>query len=159
MARADSRALEATGFNPFLFAGIGQEFNGMTLSVISLFAREGSDPWLEAGRLAGMSEAEAVTSLSHAIAAMPESPWTLTDAGPIATRLIALLPGGLGTPAAVASVQLPMTTLAWWTRRRMGVALLIVVLGIAAMAATTWTAPVIAMSPSASTGKIGARSQ
>lgn len=85
-------ALAQTGLNDFLFGDIGIEANGMMLSVVSLFARRGNDPWVEAGRLAALSKAAAVESLAGTIAAMPGGHWNLVDASPIAVRLIDLLP-------------------------------------------------------------------
>jgi hypothetical protein len=85
--------------NEFLFAPVGTEANGMTLSVVSVFARLGNDPWLEAGRLARLPKPEATESLARIIASMPTSIWPLQAATTIATRLIALLPtqsGNLG---------------------------------------------------------------
>ena len=93
MTTSSVRGLEQTGLNTVLFAPIGTEANGMTLSVISALARRGTDPWGEAGRLAGLSKSAAIESLTHTIADMPDSPWNLTDAAPIAARLVALLPG------------------------------------------------------------------
>lgn len=92
MAAPDVTALQRSDLNQFLFADIGTEANGMTLSVISVFARRGSDPWTEAGRLAGLSKADAADSLAGMIASMPKSLWALPDAIVIAVRLIGLLP-------------------------------------------------------------------
>jgi hypothetical protein len=64
----------------------------MTLSVMSVFARRGADPWTEAGRLAALPKADAADSLAAMIAGMPRSLWALPDAGVIAVRLIGLLP-------------------------------------------------------------------
>ena len=52
MANTDAFALQQSGFNAFLFAPVGTEANGMTLSLVSVFARAGNDPWAEAGSLA-----------------------------------------------------------------------------------------------------------
>ena len=92
MATSGVHALRGTGLNDFLFADVGIEANGMTLSVVSIFARQGSDPWREAGRLAELPKAEATSSLARTIAGMPQSLWSLSDAAPIAARLIELLP-------------------------------------------------------------------
>jgi hypothetical protein len=75
-----------------LFAPVGTEANGMTLSLVSVFARLGDDPWREAVRLAGLPKLEAIESLARTIAGMPTSTWPLPDATAIATRLIGLLP-------------------------------------------------------------------
>jgi hypothetical protein len=92
MPSTDAFALRRSGFNEFLFAPIGTEANGMTLSLVSVFARAGNDPWLEAGRLAGLPKSEATESLARSIAGMPTSIWPLQAAMAIADRLIALLP-------------------------------------------------------------------
>jgi hypothetical protein len=92
MPSTDAFALRQSGFNEFLFAPVGTEANGMTLSLVSVFARAGNDPWLEAGRLAGLPKSEATESLARSIAGMPASIWPLQAAMTIADRLIALLP-------------------------------------------------------------------
>jgi hypothetical protein len=92
VATPDVTALQRSDLNEFLFAGIGTEANGVTLSVVSVLARQGGDPWREADRLATLSKADAADSLAHTIADMPRSPWTLPDAATIAVRLIGLLP-------------------------------------------------------------------
>ena len=103
MPSTDAFALRRSGLNEFLFAAIGTEGNGMRLSVLSVFARLGHDPWKEAGRLAGLPKLEAAESLARTIAGMPTSIWPLPVAMEIATCLIAFLPvqsakPGLGSP-------------------------------------------------------------
>ena len=56
---SDAFAFRQSGLNEFLFAPVGTEANGMTLSLVSVFARLGNDPWLEAGRLAKLPISEA----------------------------------------------------------------------------------------------------
>jgi hypothetical protein len=92
VATPDVTTLPRSDLNQFLFADIGTEANGMTLSVMSVFARRGADPWTEAGRLAGLSKADAAESLASMIAGMPKSLWALPEAIVIAVRLIGLLP-------------------------------------------------------------------
>jgi hypothetical protein len=92
MPSTDAFALKRSGLNNFLFAAVGNEPNGMTLSLVSVFARLGNDPWGEAARLAGLPKTEAIDSLARTIANMPRSGWALPDAVAIATRLIPLLP-------------------------------------------------------------------
>jgi len=92
VAAPDVTTLQRSDLNQFLFADIGTEANGTTLSVLSVFARRGSDPWTEAGRLAGLPKAEATDSLARMIASMPNSLWALPDAVIIAVRLIGMLP-------------------------------------------------------------------
>ncbi len=93
MAEQDAFALGRSNLNGFLFADIGIEGNGMPLSVMSALAREGLDPWQEAGRLARLPRATARDGLARLIAAMPASLWPLADATAIAARLVTLLPG------------------------------------------------------------------
>jgi hypothetical protein len=103
LASPDATALLRSNLNDFLFANVGLEARGMTLSVISLLARQGLDPWREAGRLADLPNAEATDSLARTIADMPQSLWNITDATMIARRLTGMLPGrsakGAASPA------------------------------------------------------------
>jgi hypothetical protein len=99
VADTDVFSLDKSDLNGFLFADIGLESSGMPLSVISLLARLGLDPWLEAGRLARLPPGLAADGLARSIAAMPASLWPMSDATPIAARLVALLPGRGEGPA------------------------------------------------------------
>ena len=92
MVMSDVTALQRSDLNEFLFADVGTEASGMMLSVVSLFARQGNDPWREAGRLADLPRAAATDSLTRSIADMPLGRWNLPDAAAIAARLIGLLP-------------------------------------------------------------------
>ena len=104
MPSNDAFALRQSGFDEFLFAPVGTEATGMTLSLVSVFARAGYDPWQEALRLAGLPKPEAIESLARSIAGMPASLWPLQAAMAIADRLVALLPtrpGGAGSSPSV----------------------------------------------------------
>jgi hypothetical protein len=92
VATPDVTAFQRSDLNEFLFADVGTEANGMTLSVVSVLARQGSDPWREADRLAELPKAEAADSLARTIAGMPRSLWDLPAAILIAARLTGLLP-------------------------------------------------------------------
>ena len=110
MPNSDVFALRRSGLNEFLFAPVGTEANGMTLNLVSVFARLGNDPWREAGRLAGLPKSEAIESLAQIIAGMPTCVWPLPAATAIATRLIALLPmqsdkSGYGRPASPSAAK------------------------------------------------------
>jgi hypothetical protein len=102
MGNSDVFSLQHSGLNEFLFAPVGTEPNGTSLSLLSVFARLGADPWGEAGRLAKLPKHDAIDSLATTIAEMPRSAWSLPDATTIATRLVALLPSR-GTPSAPSS--------------------------------------------------------
>lgn len=93
MAYHDAFILQHSDLNPFLFAEVGTERNGMSsLTVVSVIARLGEDPWKEARRMSTLPKTAATDYLARIIARMPASPWALTDATAIATRLVSLLP-------------------------------------------------------------------
>lgn len=103
MTSPNGLVLQTSDLNPFLFAGIGTEPNGSALTVLSLLARLGSDPWSEARRLANLPEKTAAEWLAGCIARTPLAPESPGDAHQVATTLVALLPpkAGLGRVAAV----------------------------------------------------------
>ena len=98
-------SLQYSSLNGFLFADVGVEANGMTLSVLSTLARRGMDPWQEAERLAKLPRTEAVDGLAQIIATTPPSRWSLLDARAIAPRLVALLPAPGAGPYNASSAQ------------------------------------------------------
>jgi len=50
-------------YDAFLFESLGVEDNGMDLSVLSVLARAGVDPWAEAKRLAGLPRQAAIAAI------------------------------------------------------------------------------------------------
>ncbi|MGE0213422.1 MAG: hypothetical protein AB7S41_17160 [Parvibaculaceae bacterium] len=80
------------GLAEFLASPIGEEKNGMELSLLSALVRLNLDPWEEAIRLTQMTRGAAVQSLTRTIAKVPVGKWQSTDAGPIASRLMERLP-------------------------------------------------------------------
>jgi hypothetical protein len=76
----------------FLFAQVGNEADGVPLSVISALTRLGLDPWEEAGRLSSLSDREAAEQLARLIADLPSHTDRLHDAREIAGGLVSLLP-------------------------------------------------------------------
>ena len=79
-------------YDAFLEAPLGEQPNGMTVSVFSALARFGIDPRREAERLAGLSDAAAAASLEGMIAQVSDGHWTGFDAKDVAKRAISLLP-------------------------------------------------------------------
>ena len=53
MTRAAAASIQQSQFNDFLFAPMGNEKNGMLLTVLSALARLDVDPWREAGSRRG----------------------------------------------------------------------------------------------------------
>jgi hypothetical protein len=79
--------------DPFLFAVVREERNGIPLSTISALTQLGLDPWNEAGRLAGMAKRDAVEQLTGLLLRLPDPSRPLAEeAGQIAVVLIDLLP-------------------------------------------------------------------
>lgn len=76
----------------FLHATIGTEHNGMDLSVLSVLARLGKDPWTEAARLAGLPRAAAADSLAATISGLPAECRPQAHARMVALCLVPFLP-------------------------------------------------------------------
>ena len=93
-------ALANSPYNDFLFASVGEERAGQSLSVLSALARLGVDPWSEAARLAQLPRETAARALAVTIAMIPEGDWKVADSEAIATRLVSWLPkAGAALPA------------------------------------------------------------
>jgi len=84
----------------FLFATVGDERDGMPLSVISALTALGLDPWAEATRLSSLEEGEAVKQLVLMIARLPGERWASSELRKIAVGLIERLPSASGTGVA-----------------------------------------------------------
>ena len=92
MTHAALTPLLGREFDNFLFAPIGEDRNGMALSVLSALARLDVDPWQETASLARMPRETATERLAALIAAAPKDLATSPSPATIAARLIALLP-------------------------------------------------------------------
>jgi len=79
-------------FDGFLFASIGEDRNGLSVSVVSLLGRMDLDPWHEAARLAALPADAAAETLTALIGRLPGPPLQQPHPGDIATRLVGLLP-------------------------------------------------------------------
>jgi len=114
-------------FNAFLFAPVGEESNGMSLSVLSALSRLDLDPWDDAERLSRLPKASAIVALGQRIARLPPGSWLPSDATAIATRLVELLPKpGARPPAAPTSASVPAKVANWkrWTTLVLSVAVI-----------------------------------
>ena len=74
-------------YEPFLYAIVCDEGDGMPLTVVSALARSGADPWKEAARIARLPKAVALEALARVIPVRGEA-----DGAAIANRLLSLLP-------------------------------------------------------------------
>ena len=78
-------------YDAFLFASVC-ETNEMTLSVLSVLARQDVDPWQEAARLAQLPRDQAISSLASQIRKSKSQRWSPSEASILAVRLVELLP-------------------------------------------------------------------
>ena len=90
--------IPATGFDTFLYASIGQDKNGVPLSMLSVFARRDADPWDEAAKLCQLPKASALSTIAEVLDAGAPHPLDPDDQALRAARLFALLPSSLDTP-------------------------------------------------------------
>ena len=90
----------------FLFAAVGDEIDGIPLSMISALTRLGLDPWQEAGRLSSLSSREAVEQLARLIAEVPGIFRPLGETREIAGGLVGLLPKRDDRRASARQVQI-----------------------------------------------------
>jgi hypothetical protein len=93
-------AVPGNQFNDFLFASIGEDSNGMLVSVLSGLVRSNLDPWQEAANLARLPGEAATGQLAALIGALPDQASAFPDPRSIASRLVALLPRPAGFNAA-----------------------------------------------------------
>ena len=64
MTSTDAFALKNSDLNAFLFADVGTEMNGSALTMLSVLARLGQDPWAEAARWTAKQKAAAIDCLA-----------------------------------------------------------------------------------------------
>ena len=80
-----------TDLNDFLFTSIADDANGMHLTMLSVLARSGVDPWAEAAGLAALSRETATQKLELMLAGVPNGPSPGDDTATLAARLVAHL--------------------------------------------------------------------
>lgn len=76
----------------FLYAEVGEEQEGVCLTMISALVRLGLDPWDEASRLSSLKKPEAAAQLAQSILRLTGTRWLSPEARRIADGLIELLP-------------------------------------------------------------------
>ena len=107
--------------NGFLFAPIGEDGQGITVSVLSALARRDVDPWEEAAKLASLPGETAISRLATLIAPLPDGPAASLDPKVIAARLIALLPSHSSSGAVLRANGATLSpTNFWWPIVAMG---------------------------------------
>ena len=122
-------------FEPFLYAIVCEDGNGMPLTIISAIARTGADPWTEAARIAKLPKTAAREVLVRMV---PQRGGA--DGAAIANRLFALLPvarANQNIPFAGAKTNAPKPNAPRWSP--LVPALLALLLGLALVSAFTRT--------------------
>lgn len=92
MMRAAAVSRPHSEFDAFLYATIGEDRNGMILSVLSALVRLDVDPWQEAAKLARLPGAAATQRFISLIETLPDGLPANLDARTISAHLIELLP-------------------------------------------------------------------
>lgn len=103
---ANMFALRDSTLNDFLYADIGTEDNGCGLTILSVLARLGKDPWAQAAVWCNTSKDAAVDALTQNIVQMHLRQHSGGSAHSTALRLIGLLPHSPHFPDAPASPSL-----------------------------------------------------
>lgn len=92
MALRNAYAPVLPDLDPFLFAYVGEEVEGIPLSVLSALARLGLDPRNEAARLSHLTSKAAASQLGKLFARLPDRRWSASEIRRIASKLVELLP-------------------------------------------------------------------
>lgn len=92
MTETDVFAYGKSGLDRFLFAEIGIEQNGSSLTVLSALARNGEDPWEKAAQWAKAPRTKVVQWLAATISLSLLGPETAEASQDTAARLVQLLP-------------------------------------------------------------------
>lgn len=95
-------------FDRFLHEPIGEDSNGLVVTVQSALARLDIDPWDEAAALSRLPGLAAARKLAALLATLPARAGPGADPGSLAARLISLLPGGVPR-AATTDSDVPAT--------------------------------------------------
>ena len=85
-----------TPFDGFLYAALGEDRGGRTVSVLSALARLGLDPWDEAAELSDLPREGARSRLGQLLTRFSDVPALGRDQGAIIRRLVELLPSASG---------------------------------------------------------------
>jgi hypothetical protein len=85
-------AASSSELEDFLHSDIGVQPNGMPLTVLSLLARMGVDPWCEAERLSALPSESAASWMANAISRSPAFPCKQSEVTTLASRLVDRLP-------------------------------------------------------------------
>jgi hypothetical protein len=145
----DAFVLKNSSLNPFLFADVGTETNGSALTMLSVLARLGQDPWAEAARWTTMPKAAAIDCLAQSINKMPLDSAALAERRATAARLILLLPVQVQTSGQTIRAALTSSAMPNWIP--IAFVCISLLMGFAFSQASAPVAPTDAAMPSAET--------
>ena len=100
-------------YDAFLFASVYEE-DALTLSVLSILARQDVDPWQEADRLTLLSKEQAINSFATKIWKSHSERWSPSEASILSIRLIELLPSHSSSNAAPRFTEARNTRMMSW---------------------------------------------
>jgi hypothetical protein len=99
MNSADSKSPLGSEFDNFLFTPLGEDENGLPVSVVSLLARINLDPWQEAGELAALPPEAAAKRLAGSLDTLMDPVLRRANTETMVLRLLALLPRSVSAAA------------------------------------------------------------
>jgi hypothetical protein len=97
-------------FDDFLFTLVGKDADGTPVTLLTVLARLGIDPWEEAADLAHLSREPAMQRLASRLEAMPNRPASAADTVTLVSSLIALLHRAPPRKAPLPQAPLPEAT-------------------------------------------------
>ncbi|MEO8245378.1 MAG: hypothetical protein ABI832_24155 [bacterium] len=117
MTKSDWVSVQSPEFDNFLHTSVGEDSNGVRVTVLSALARFGVDPWQEAAKLADLPQADAAERLDMIMLALTEMKFASVDHRALATRLAALLSAASNTStgARKAVAFIPQKSNVWIT--------------------------------------------
>jgi len=117
MAKATILNPNPPQFEPFLYASVGEDSEGSTVTVLSALARLNLDPWAEAAELAALGPERAATRFGLLLARVRDVPALGQGHGSVGRDLTRLLPAGAARPGssgAAAKIGVPFTSGTIW---------------------------------------------
>ncbi|MCM2561280.1 hypothetical protein M8756_00490 [Lutimaribacter sp. EGI FJ00015] len=113
MTASTSYAPHDPKFEQFLYAPVGEDRGGSTVSVMSVLARLKLDPWEEAADLAALSRDAAEQRLDQLLARCRDVPALGQDHQAVAQSLASLLPKGRVRPRPTTDAPDKPRTIPW----------------------------------------------
>jgi hypothetical protein len=98
MAHAQTQLGQDTQYEPFLYAAMGEDRRGTSVTVLSMLARLGVNPWGEASDLADLPEGAAQHRLEALMARFNDVQTNGPGRSLTVSKLLAFLPQRAGTP-------------------------------------------------------------